>query len=278
MRLYLPKCSAIMILAALLVVACDDRTDDVSAPPYDPSSLFYTEEHVPDAVRISDQLPEYGGFWYRDGIMHVGVTRPVATNAALAALRTVRERDVQLGRAPVLLHTVRYTEAQLREWQGSFLKQALPPGFVSIWEDTPNNTIVVDVDRAAVLEGMTGAALIAAIPSDAIRFQVAGPGRPLQGTIRENSRPYVAGLSISSDPEDEYCTMGPLVKRSGDPITIYFLTNSHCGRSAADMGVVDPDLSFWQPNGPNHVGFEAYDPPPETRNHELFADLGVPPQ
>jgi hypothetical protein len=256
--------SGLVATAVAFAGACSDIT------PTDPVgfdqdvSLFGGSAPDPSAfpggldaqfVRIAQQNPGFGGFFYEDGALNIVTTgvQPMSSRLAASLARMGIDPTAQ----PVRVVQGQYDFVQLASMRAQVNSLFSINGVVFTDADEKLNRVHVGVENAAARADVERGLDMLGVPREAVVISITDPIEPMQ-SLQSRVRPVAGGLQINFP--GFLCTLGFNVRGEQHPNVQGFVTNSHC---TSTRGVMT-GTPYWQPSSgtpDSFIGNEAHDLP-----------------
>ena len=252
--------------------AAGQRGSDTQPADTSPGEPRQTGPTLDDRfAAIARLVPSFGGFFIRNGQLHVYLTNTSDLPAAMQAIIAAFGRDRLPLDRPVALQG-RYNFVQLKGWHDVHRFRTLAiPGTSSVDVDEVNNRLEIGVLNNSALNDVRQVLEELGIPGQAFNISVVPPalltiGRPgvVQDalTLQSKWRPVAGGIQISEG--SSFATLGFLAVRKNEA---GFITCSHC--TDTQGGVEDTVINQPTTAKKNRIGVETVDP-------SYFAGNGCP--
>ena len=240
-----------LIPALTLALACVDGAERTPTNPRAaPNSQAVGVASAARVVTHDDMLeavaniePAFGGFYFRNNVLHVVLTDVTRSPVAVRRALTTVFSDQRLATAPLIVEKGVYGFAQLAVW-GRFLPRVFSvSGVVSTDIDEVNSKLSIGVTTDAAIPAARALLMGLNVPRAAITFhadqiQVAlqSSSASLGGEVRQ----ILGGVHIDTNSPAIFCTLGLNVSFGGQAS---FMTDGHCSNS---WGVPNDATNFWQ--------------------------------
>jgi hypothetical protein len=275
------KAGQSLVAVVVIVVVMGSPLTSCHEPPSQPSAegnitavrsiRLATQQASPESAsfRIAREVPEFGGYWFdKGGNLHAFITDARAASRLRSSLLPVFGRIRPSLRRPldanrsIILHEGHYTFPQLVRWKVSIGRAAGMLDELQFLAVSPiNNKVRIGVVTNAGAESIRRLLPQIGIPLDAVKFEVGGRVRMLQGglpTLNDSVTPRIGGLQIEllAPGFDSLCTLGINVNGGTG-----FLTASHCTYVRGPDPVGSKTYAFQPLIGVNILADESLDPP-----------------
>jgi hypothetical protein len=223
------------------------------------------------ALKITEQIPEFGGFWFQNGRPVIGLTRLSATAKAkskLLILAALKTRESKTG--PFIYRRVDHNFTTIHSARRTIRSLLRERNITFLDTDERSNIVRVGIRKASDEATVRQKILGMGIAEGLFRIEVRSPVKDLVDLIddlRKRVRPLIGGLETVSPAGNNrwsICSLGLVGRRNG---VRGLLTNSHCTRVTGQLDG-EPFFQYHWTNDDNRpddpgdrVGFETVDAP-----------------
>jgi hypothetical protein len=219
--------------------------------------------------RVARQVPAFGGGFVENGVLQVHLTDMGAAGQARSAIASEMRRGGRTG-LDMEFRPARYTLRQLDGWHGRLSSGGgIRHPLVYTEIDERENRIRIGIENSGAETLIRTELARKQVPHEAVIFQVAKRGQPLNHHLRDRVRPLRGGTqtrtTYSGAPDNFFCTYGFNVWYNS---MRHMVVNSHCTQDVNAYGwggyigaiLHQPNTGPWYDRNRHQIGKEVNDP------------------